>query len=71
MRPINQDSLDKWVEEIPRKLRVNIAQLASMLTVLGYDPKAYPPRYEELRTFDLITEPPEPKATVETKRVIL
>lgn len=60
-RPINQDALVKWVQPMPRYLRIDMEETASMLTVLGYDPKANPPRYEELQTFprlvDVITEP--------------
>lgn len=44
-RPINNDSLSKWVADIPADLRLEARSLAPMLDMLGYDPDAYPPDY--------------------------
>ncbi|XP_035436301.1 protein-tyrosine sulfotransferase isoform X1 [Spodoptera frugiperda] len=46
VRPVNLDALDKWVGQIPADVRADMAELAPMLSVLGYDPWANPPRYE-------------------------
>lgn len=46
VRPVNLDALDKWVGHIPADVRADMADLAPMLSVLGYDPWANPPRYE-------------------------
>lgn len=45
VRPVNLDALDKWVGQIPSDVRADMADLAPMLSVLGYDPWANPPRY--------------------------
>ncbi|XP_046964690.1 protein-tyrosine sulfotransferase [Vanessa cardui] len=45
VRPVNLDALDKWVGQIPADVRADMAELAPMLSVLGYDPWANPPRY--------------------------
>uniref|UniRef100_A0A2A4JEU5 Protein-tyrosine sulfotransferase n=1 Tax=Heliothis virescens TaxID=7102 RepID=A0A2A4JEU5_HELVI len=54
VRPVNLDALDKWVGQIPADVRADMAELAPMLSVLGYDPWANPPRYEA--TADAATE---------------
>lgn len=46
VRPVNKDALDKWVGQVPADVRADMAELAPMLSVLGYDPWANPPRYE-------------------------
>lgn len=48
VRPVNRDALDKWVGQIPADVRADMAELAPMLSVLGYDPWANPPRYDAL-----------------------
>lgn len=45
VRPVNLDALDKWVGQVPADVRADMAELAPMLSVLGYDPWANPPRY--------------------------
>ncbi|CAH2074798.1 unnamed protein product, partial [Iphiclides podalirius] len=45
VRPVNLDALDKWVGQLPADVRADMAELAPMLSVLGYDPWANPPRY--------------------------
>ncbi|XP_073960565.1 protein-tyrosine sulfotransferase-like [Choristoneura fumiferana] len=47
VRPVNLDALDKWVGALPADVRADMAELAPMLSVLGYDPWANPPRYAE------------------------
>lgn len=44
-RPINNESLTKWVNHVPDDLRHDIRSIAPMLDMLGYDPDAYPPDY--------------------------
>lgn len=46
VRPVNKDALDKWVGQLPADVRADMAELAPMLSVLGYDPWANPPPYE-------------------------
>lgn len=43
-----EDALTSWVGHLPQHLLPEIDTLAPMLSVLGYDPKANPPSYEEL-----------------------
>ena len=47
IKPVNLDALDAWVMAIPSDVRQDMAKLAPMLSVLGYDPNAYPPKYGE------------------------
>ncbi|KAG6457249.1 protein-tyrosine sulfotransferase [Manduca sexta] len=56
VRPVNLDALDKWVGQIPADVRADMAELAPMLSVLGYDPWANPPRYDA-------SPPPAPDTT--------
>lgn len=46
VRPVNRDALDKWVGALPADVRADMAEIAPMLSVLGYDPWANPPRYD-------------------------
>ncbi|XP_060800320.1 protein-tyrosine sulfotransferase isoform X2 [Amyelois transitella] len=48
VRPVNLDALDKWVGQLPSDVRADMAELAPMLSVLGYDPWGNPPRYAAL-----------------------
>ncbi|XP_049867186.1 protein-tyrosine sulfotransferase [Pectinophora gossypiella] len=48
VRPVNLDALDKWVGQLPSDVRADMAELAPMLSVLGYDPWANPPDYRTL-----------------------
>lgn len=45
MKPINLEALTKWVGHIPQGVMKDMAQIAPMLQVLGYDPNANPPNY--------------------------
>ncbi|XP_045514303.1 protein-tyrosine sulfotransferase [Pieris brassicae] len=60
VRPVNLDALDKWVGALPPDVRADMADLAPMLSVLGYDPWANPPRYASLPGLpdDKRTQPP-------------
>lgn len=60
VRPVNLDALDKWVGQIPADVRADMAELAPMLSVLGYDPWANPPRYADAA--DAPPSPPPPAA---------
>ena len=44
-KPVNTLALTKWVPYIPPEVRSRMRELAPMLSVLGYDPDAYPPAY--------------------------
>lgn len=54
VRAVNRDALDKWVAALPADVRADMAELAPMLSVLGYDPWANPPRY------GAVSPPPPP-----------
>ncbi|CAG9585921.1 unnamed protein product [Danaus chrysippus] len=58
VRPVNLDALDKWVGQIPADVRADMAELAPMLSVLGYDPWANPPRYADGPDVSLDRSPP-------------
>uniref|UniRef100_S4PMJ5 Protein-tyrosine sulfotransferase n=2 Tax=Pararge aegeria TaxID=116150 RepID=S4PMJ5_9NEOP len=58
VRPVNRDALAQWVGRLPPDVLADMAELAPMLSVLGYDPWANPPRYEALA--DAAEEPAEP-----------
>ncbi|KAG7307074.1 hypothetical protein JYU34_007208 [Plutella xylostella] len=47
VRAVNREALDKWVAHVPADVRADMAELAPMLSRLGYDPWANPPRYAE------------------------
>ena len=46
IKAINLDALSKWVGNIPQDVVDEMAKLAPMLQILGYDPYANPPNYE-------------------------
>uniref|UniRef100_A0A2A4JF50 Protein-tyrosine sulfotransferase n=1 Tax=Heliothis virescens TaxID=7102 RepID=A0A2A4JF50_HELVI len=66
VRPVNLDALDKWVGQIRPTWRRH-GGAGAMLSVLGYDPWANPPRYEA--TGDAATErrPPSRAGTANTQ----
>ncbi|CAH2990992.1 unnamed protein product [Chilo suppressalis] len=64
VRPVNRDALDKWVSGVPADVRADMAELAPMLSVLGYDPWAYPPRYDALPAHNPAAPAPAPHAPV-------
>ncbi|XP_015121957.1 protein-tyrosine sulfotransferase [Diachasma alloeum] len=45
IKPINLEALTKWVGNIPEDVVRDMAEIAPMLSVLGYDPYANPPEY--------------------------
>ncbi|XP_063238779.1 protein-tyrosine sulfotransferase-like [Bacillus rossius redtenbacheri] len=45
IKPVSSDALTKWVGHIPRDVVRDMAQIAPMLSVLGYDPHDNFPRY--------------------------
>jgi protein-tyrosine sulfotransferase len=45
VKPVNLDALTKWVGNIPQDVVAEMADVAPMLRVLGYDPDANPPNY--------------------------
>jgi len=51
IKPVNLESLVKWVDYVPADVRRDIHQIAPMLSRLGYDPDAYPPPYGQADAF--------------------
>lgn len=45
IKPVNLEALSKWVGNIPDDVVRDMADIAPMLSVLGYDPYANPPNY--------------------------
>ena len=45
VKPVNTDTLSKWVGAMPADVIKDMAEIAPMLSVLGYDPYANPPNY--------------------------
>lgn len=45
IKPINLEALSKWVGQIPDDVVKDMADVAPMLSILGYDPYANPPDY--------------------------
>ncbi|EFA09909.1 protein-tyrosine sulfotransferase [Tribolium castaneum] len=45
IKPVNLEALTKWVGSIPDDVVKDMAEIAPMLSVLGYDPYANPPNY--------------------------
>lgn len=43
IKPVNLEALSKWVGKIPEDVVRDMADIAPMLSVLGYDPYANPP----------------------------
>lgn len=50
MKPVNRDALSKWVGQIPADVVDEMAEIAPMLSRLGYDPLANPPDYAKPET---------------------
>ncbi|KAJ8729962.1 hypothetical protein PYW07_017000 [Mythimna separata] len=46
VQPVDLDALDEWVGQIPSDVRADMEEVAPMLSELGYDPWANPPRYD-------------------------
>lgn len=70
VRPVNRDALDKWVGQIPADVRADMADLAPMLSVLGYDPWANPPRYDALAAHRAALPLPDPAAAAPAPRAV-
>lgn len=49
MNPVNTEALVKWVGKIPADVLKDMADIAPMLSRLGYDPQANPPDYTKLQ----------------------
>lgn len=45
IKPVNLEAMSKWVGQIPGDVVRDMADIAPMLSVLGYDPYANPPDY--------------------------
>lgn len=45
IKPVNLEALSKWVGHIPDDVIRDMADIAPMLSILGYDPYANPPEY--------------------------
>ncbi|KAH1017820.1 hypothetical protein HUJ05_008415 [Dendroctonus ponderosae] len=45
IKPVNLEALTKWVGNIPDDVVRDMAEIAPMLSVLGYDPYSNPPNY--------------------------
>ena len=45
VKPINLEALSKWVGQIPQDVVHDMADIAPMLSTLGYDPHGNPPNY--------------------------
>lgn len=45
IKPVNLEALSKWVGNIPDDVVRDMADIAPMLSILGYDPYANPPDY--------------------------
>ncbi|GFT14261.1 protein-tyrosine sulfotransferase [Nephila pilipes] len=53
IKPINIEALTKWVGQIPEDVVRDMANIAPMLSTLGYDPNANPPDYGKPDAFVL------------------
>ncbi|XP_053950549.1 protein-tyrosine sulfotransferase isoform X1 [Anastrepha ludens] len=45
IKPVNLEAMSKWVGNIPENVVRDMADIAPMLSILGYDPYANPPDY--------------------------
>lgn len=45
IKPVNMEALEKWVGHFPDDVVQDMAKIAPMLSRLGYDPHANPPKY--------------------------
>lgn len=53
VKPVNTDNFSKWVGAIPADVVRDMAEIAPMLSLLGYDPQANPPNYGDPDPFVL------------------
>lgn len=53
VKPVNTETLTKWVGTMPADVVRDMAEIAPMLSFLGYDPKANPPNYGDPDPFVL------------------
>uniref|UniRef100_A0A182ITS5 Protein-tyrosine sulfotransferase n=1 Tax=Anopheles atroparvus TaxID=41427 RepID=A0A182ITS5_ANOAO len=51
IKPVNLEALTKWVGKIPNDVVRDMADVAPMLSVLGYDPYSNPPDYGKPDTY--------------------
>lgn len=66
MKPVNTDALDKWVGHIPSNVLQDMADIAPMLSRLGYDPHANPPDYRRADTIVSLFNYSQSRRTTET-----
>lgn len=64
---MNLDALDKWVGQIPADVRADMAELAPMLSVLGYNPWDNPPEYRALLEPKDRAEAPAPQPAADAR----
>ena len=50
-RPVNSESLSKWVGHIPEGVVAEMDEIAPMLKIMGYDPNENPPNYEDIGNY--------------------
>ncbi|XP_064163995.1 protein-tyrosine sulfotransferase 2 [Anguilla rostrata] len=60
IKPVNLEALTRWVGHIPADVLADMAEVAPMLSRLGYDPNANPPHYGQ----------PDPAVVNNTERVM-
>lgn len=63
IKPVNLEALTKWVGNIPDDVVRDMAEIAPMLSVLGYDPYSNPPNYGKPDDQVTITEAFELKSS--------
>lgn len=51
IKPVNLEALSKWVGHIPEDVVRDMADVAPMLSILGYDPYSNPPDYGKPDTY--------------------
>ncbi|XP_029108784.1 protein-tyrosine sulfotransferase 2-like [Scleropages formosus] len=60
IKPVNMEALTRWVGHIPADVLADMAEIAPMLSRLGYNPNANPPAYGQ----------PDPVVVNNTERVL-
>ncbi|KAJ8400057.1 hypothetical protein AAFF_G00400960 [Aldrovandia affinis] len=60
IKPVNLEALNRWVGHIPIDVMADMAEIAPMLTRLGYNPNENPPEYGQ----------PDPVVVNNTERVL-
>jgi protein-tyrosine sulfotransferase len=47
IKPVNVGALKKWVGQVPKDVEEDLAEIAPMMKVFGYDPSDRDPNYGE------------------------